>query len=114
MAAAAAQVKEDVTRLRLRLRGAVQGVGFRPFAYGLAARYGLAGFVRNDIEGVMLEVEGASTDAFVEALRRELPPLARLDAMEIERIFPQGRRWFRHRVDAGKKSWRPGADKNSR
>ena len=61
--------QSEVTRLRLRLRGAVQGVGFRPFAYGLRRAYWLAGFVRNDAEGVMLEVEGARPDAFVEALR---------------------------------------------
>ena len=84
------QGREQATRLRLRLRGAVQGVGFRPFAYGLAARYGLAGFVRNDAEGVLVEVEGERVEDFTEALRRELPPLARLDAMESEWLFPRG------------------------
>ena len=51
------------------MRGVVQGVGFRPFAYGLAARLGLSGFVRNDSEGVLIEIEGARAHAFVEALR---------------------------------------------
>ena len=46
------------TRLRLRITGVVQGVGFRPFVYGLAQRYGLTGFVGNDSNGVFVEVQG--------------------------------------------------------
>ncbi len=46
-------------RLRVRVRGAVQGVGFRPFVHGLAHKFALGGFVRNDAHGVLLEVEGA-------------------------------------------------------
>jgi hydrogenase maturation protein HypF len=94
MVVAALQAKSETTRLRLRLRGAVQGVGLRPFAYGLAVRYGLVGFVRNDAEGVLLEVEGAGVADFAEALRRELPPLARLDAVESELLFPIGDQSF--------------------
>lgn len=94
MHAAPAEAKTEMTRLRLRLRGAVQGVGFRPFAFGLAARYGLGGFVRNDAQGVTLEVEGAETADYVAALRRELPPLARLDALEIEPVALRGDRLF--------------------
>jgi hydrogenase maturation protein HypF len=94
MDAAATDAKTEMTRLRLRLRGAVQGVGFRPFAFGLAARYGLGGFVRNDAQGVTLEVEGEETANYVAALRRELPPLARVDAMEIEPVAPRGDRLF--------------------
>ena len=52
--------------------------------------YGLGGFVRNDADGVLLEVEGVRYGHFVAALRRELPPLARLDAIEIEAIAPRG------------------------
>jgi hydrogenase maturation protein HypF len=91
---AAREARRDVTRLRLRLSGAVQGVGFRPFAYGLAARFSLGGFVRNDAEGVTLEVEGEQAQEFVAALRRELPPLARLDGVEIDTIAPRGERAF--------------------
>jgi acylphosphatase len=53
---------EDTTaspRLRLRVRVAVQGVGFPPFTLGLAREFELDGFVRNDAERVLLEVEGA-------------------------------------------------------
>ncbi len=71
-------------RLRLRVRGVVQGVGFRPFAFGLARRYGLSGFVLNDSEGVLIEVQGASVEDFRTALRAEAPALARIDAVEVE------------------------------
>ncbi|MFC3162670.1 carbamoyltransferase HypF [Ciceribacter thiooxidans] len=71
-------------RLRLRVRGVVQGVGFRPFAFGLARRYGLCGFVLNDSEGVLIEIEGGAVDEFRTALRAEAPVLARIDAVEVE------------------------------
>lgn len=83
MALAAPQRRSDDRRLRLRVRGVVQGVGFRPFAYGLAARLSLAGFVRNDSEGVLIEIEGARPEAFVSELRRAPPPLARISAIEV-------------------------------
>jgi hydrogenase maturation protein HypF len=89
MARAVRQRETASRRLRLRLRGAVQGVGMRPFVHGLAARFSLSGFVRNDAEGVLIEVEGF-VENFVAALRAELPPLARLDACECEEIFPRG------------------------
>ncbi len=77
-------------RLRLRVRGAVQGVGFRPFAYGLAIRLALSGFVRNGPDGVVLEIEGARADEFLDRLRGAPPPLARIDAIDVERIAPLG------------------------
>ncbi len=72
----------DGTRgLHIHLSGIVQGVGFRPFVYGLARRYALAGWVRNSSSGVDIEVDGsaAALDAFARALTGELPPLARID-----------------------------------
>ena len=74
-------------RRRLLVRGLVQGVGFRPFVYRLARRFGLAGFVRNGPDGVVIEIEGAATGAFVDCLRAELPPLARIDTL-IESELP--------------------------
>ena len=44
--------------LRVAIRGAVQGVGFRPFIFRLASELGLAGWVNNSVQGVFLEVEG--------------------------------------------------------
>uniref|UniRef100_E6VKL5 Carbamoyltransferase HypF n=1 Tax=Rhodopseudomonas palustris (strain DX-1) TaxID=652103 RepID=E6VKL5_RHOPX len=84
----------DATRARVRVRGAVQGVGFRPFVYHLAQRYRLGGFVANDAEGVLIEVEGAALPEFIAALRSEAPPLARVDAIETEALHARGDRDF--------------------
>lgn len=76
----------DGTRLRLRVSGAVQGVGFRPYVFGLATRYRLAGFVANDPHGVIIEVEGDRTSDFITALPLEKPPLARIDQISVQEI----------------------------
>ncbi len=72
-------------RWRIRVRGIVQGVGFRPFIYGLAIRLNLSGFVRNDSEGVQIEIEGmlSALELFSVALASEKPPLAQINAVEI-------------------------------
>ncbi len=71
------------------ISGRVQGVGFRPFVFRLAARFGLSGHVRNAPEGVLLEAQGnaASLDSFARALRDDLPPLARMTAC-VEQPLP--------------------------
>ncbi|MGZ4292292.1 MAG: carbamoyltransferase HypF [Gaiellaceae bacterium] len=81
-----------VERRRFRVGGVVQGVGFRPFVFGLAQRHGLAGFVLNDGTGVVIEAEGAAValDAFAAALRADAPSLARVDAVEVEPLPPAG------------------------
>ncbi|MCE1235522.1 MAG: carbamoyltransferase HypF [Hyphomicrobiales bacterium] len=84
-----------IERLRLRVRGAVQGVGMRPFVYSLATRFGLSGHVLNDGDGVAIEVEGVGIDAFRAALEAERPPLARFDAIEATRLAPRGEDGFR-------------------
>jgi len=81
-------------RLRVRVRGTVQGVGFRPYVYGLAQRFELGGFVFNDAEGVLIEIEGMRVPEFVRALRREAPPLARIEAVETEAAVPSGETHF--------------------
>jgi hydrogenase maturation protein HypF len=75
----------DMRSAKIHVTGIVQGVGFRPFVYGLAARLGLNGWVRNTSAGVDILVDGAtsSIDAFVNALKSELPPLARIDSMDV-------------------------------
>ena len=85
----------ETARLRIRLRGAVQGVGMRPFVHGLAARHGIAGFVLNDGDGVVIEAEGVGLSAFVAALTAEKPPLAAIDALVSEAIPPTGETGFR-------------------
>jgi hydrogenase maturation protein HypF len=70
--------------------GTVQGVGFRPFVYSVAARLGLSGFVGNDSEGVFAEVEGdpAAVEEFLAAVERDAPPLARIDAIVSKNMQP--------------------------
>lgn len=85
----------EIGRLRLRLRGAVQGVGMRPFVHGLAARHGVSGFVLNDGDGVVIEAEGVDLERFVAALGAEKPPLAAIDALEREAIPATGEAGFR-------------------
>jgi hydrogenase maturation protein HypF len=69
---------------KIHITGIVQGVGFRPFIFGLADRFALAGWVRNTSAGVDIEVDGIkeSLEAFILAIRTGLPPLARIDAMD--------------------------------
>jgi hydrogenase maturation protein HypF len=80
-----------VVRRALRVRGAVQGVGFRPFVHGLATSLALDGFVINDLGGVLIEVEGSATSLadFVRRLRTDAPPLARVESIEIANVAPQ-------------------------
>ena len=79
-------------RTRVRVHGTVQGVGFRPFVYRLASELGLRGFVRNDSQGVLLEVEGApaAVAGFLARLRQEAPPLAVIERVESEECSPAG------------------------
>ena len=86
-----------IERRRYRVRGVVQGVGFRPFVYGAARRHRLGGFVLNDGEGVLIEIEGesAALDAFAETLAGEVPPLADVQAITVESMPPSGERGFR-------------------
>jgi hydrogenase maturation protein HypF len=79
-------------RLRARVEGTVQGVGFRPFVYRLAGELGLAGWVLNDERGVLLEAEGdpAVLDDFVVRLAADAPPLASVERIATEDVVPTG------------------------
>jgi hydrogenase maturation protein HypF len=70
-----------VARRRIEVHGIVQGVGFRPFVYRVAAELGLDGWVRNDAAGVTIEVEGepARVERMVTRVRAEAPRRARID-----------------------------------
>jgi hydrogenase maturation protein HypF len=72
---------------RLRVRGVVQGVGFRPFVYRLARDHGITGWVRNDGEGVEIHAEGASEalDVFVKGFAAP-PPASRIASLEVETV----------------------------
>jgi hydrogenase maturation protein HypF len=73
-------------RLRVRVRGLVQGVGFRPFVHQLATANGLTGWVRNDEQGVLFEAQGAAADQMARWMTERAPPLARVDAVEVEEL----------------------------
>ncbi len=79
-------------RTRVHVEGIVQGVGFRPFVYALAARLGLAGHVRNDSSGVLVEIEGPASRVvdFLASLQLEAPPLARIERVSTTAIAPNG------------------------
>jgi hydrogenase maturation protein HypF len=75
-------------RLRIHVHGVVQGVGFRPFVYARAAASSLAGCVRNDSFGAVVEVEGDTDDIeqFLTSLSEHPPPLAVIESIDTQRI----------------------------
>jgi hydrogenase maturation protein HypF len=83
-------------RVRARVEGTVQGVGFRPFVYRLASELELSGHVLNDSRGVLLEVEAAAptVDRFLERLSAEAPPLARVERVLTDELPSTGQRGF--------------------
>jgi hydrogenase maturation protein HypF len=83
-------------RLRIQLRGIVQGVGFRPFVHRLAEERQLGGWVLNSSAGLVTEVEGTRTalDSFVEAVRHEAPPLAWIQEMQVSEVAALGETAF--------------------
>jgi hydrogenase maturation protein HypF len=86
-----------VERRAIAVQGIVQGVGFRPFVYGLASRLELSGFVQNRMGGVWIEVEGdvRSLEHFLTELATKPPPLARIDQLNWERRPTKGDCQFR-------------------
>jgi hydrogenase maturation protein HypF len=98
----------SVERAKIIVRGAVQGVGFRPFVYRLAGELGLNGWVLNSTRGVFLEVEGGgeSVRRFLLRLEREKPPRAIIQSLEFAILDPAGYRNFeiRYSDESGEKS----------
>ena len=84
-------------RRAIVIRGIVQGVGFRPFVFGVAARLKLVGFVRNDDGQVTIEAEGEPSvlDRFVAEISEHPPALARIESVWWERREPLGDHEFR-------------------
>ena len=80
-----ASILAGAERRRIRVTGTVQGVGFRPFVYRQAVGLGLAGFVRNDSQGVLIEAEG-DRQALKELCRivaETPPPLAVVESVHV-------------------------------
>jgi len=80
----------------IRVRGIVQGVGFRPFVYRLAHTHALTGWVLNGEQGVEIFVEGAEQDlqAFTDSLKTQPPPAASIAELRVEAAEPEGFREF--------------------
>jgi hydrogenase maturation protein HypF len=87
---------EPCVRVEVRVEGIVQGVGFRPFVHALAARFGLAGRVGNDVSGVFVEAEGvrAAVAGFLTAIERDRPPLAVIERVVVTETPPTGAAGF--------------------
>jgi hydrogenase maturation protein HypF len=84
-------------RRAIAIQGTVQGVGFRPYVFGLASSLDLGGFVRNGTGGVRIEVEGerSSLDQFVSRVIANPPPLALIERWSCSDRQPTGERKFR-------------------
>lgn len=85
-----------IQRLHIVIRGAVQGVGFRPFIYRLATSMNLPGWVTNSPQGVFVEVEGEKhfLDTFLLRIEKEKPPRASIQSLECSLLDPVGLKTF--------------------
>jgi hydrogenase maturation protein HypF len=83
-------------RLRIRITGLVQGVGFRPFVYRLAGELGLNGCIRNDTTGVLIDAEGDEErlDEFLIRLESDKPPVSRIYSLQYSFLEGKGLRGF--------------------
>ncbi len=81
---------EFIARLKVVIRGAVQGVGFRPFIYRLATEMNLVGWVSNSPQGVFLEVEGTveKLQTFLLRVQREKPQISYIQSLEPSWLDP--------------------------
>ncbi|WP_458403969.1 carbamoyltransferase HypF [Methanobrevibacter sp.] len=79
---------------KILTQGIVQGVGFRPYVYRLASDLNLKGHVRNLGNVVEIIVEGKNTNEFIERLPKELPPIAKIDSMDVSDIEIGGHATF--------------------
>jgi hydrogenase maturation protein HypF len=85
-----------INRLRIEVEGIVQGVGFRPFIFRLAATHGISGWVKNTSGGVIIEAEGEAdaVSAFLNDISAEAPPLAVITDLRSSRIDTVGEKGF--------------------
>lgn len=87
-------------RLRLTIRGTVQGVGFRPFLYRLATEMDLSGWAANSPQGVILEVEGGveQLHGFQRRVEQERPPHSHVESVQAEFLPVVGYQGFEIRA----------------
>lgn len=92
MVPVAGRAEGEKVSYEVKIKGIVQGVGFRPFLYRLARQYNLSGWVRNGSDGVLLVVEGdnAPVEAFFRRLTGELPRQASIRYLKKKKVPPSG------------------------
>jgi acylphosphatase len=83
------RIAPNAVAVDIRVRGRVQGVGFRPMVYRIARELGLSGEARNDPNGVLIRVAGDEDIIadLVRRLEREAPALARIDGIRQDRVL---------------------------
>ena len=76
---------------KIQIKGIVQGVGFRPFVYGLAEKYTITGWVCNSSAGVEIIANGQESEisSFISTIKTQPPPLSKIDSVKIEEIAPE-------------------------
>ena len=89
--------------LSLKIQGAVQGVGFRPFIYRLATELGLTGWVNNSSSGVTVEIEGerSQLETFLACLKSQAPPLSDIQSVNVSQLPLVGNRDFTIKTSTG-------------
>ncbi|HAZ31466.1 MAG TPA: carbamoyltransferase HypF [Dehalococcoidia bacterium] len=101
----ALQIEPDTRKLaRIRVRGVVQGVGFRPFIFRLAHEHDLTGWVRNTSSEVDIEVEGEEIDRFLVDLEDKAPPMALIERVTTTIHPPKGYTEFEIKDSLAQKS----------
>lgn len=80
----------ELARVKISVKGVVQGVGFRPFVYNLAKSLRLKGYVNNSSKGVTIEIEGDNVEIFVDRLTKEAPPLSQIMSVDVIPMPYQG------------------------
>src|SRR5436309_4020029 len=97
------RIRRMIAARSIRVRGVVQGVGFRPFVFRLARANSLAGWVLNEEEGVDIHLEGAepALDAFLDDLAAQPPPAAQITGIDVSPSEAAGLREFTIRESRG-------------
>ena len=94
-------------RKNIIIKGIVQGVGFRPFIHKLVKNYNLSGWVLNSNQGVEMDIEGKTEELnnFISDIKKKLPPLARIEKIEVNQLPLIGYKGFPDMIQDEKGWW---------
>jgi len=94
-------------RVKIFVSGIVQGVGFRPYVYRLAKKYNICGFVKNTIDGVIIEAQGHDTsiEAFSSLIKEKPPALAKIKLFTVQPVSLKDEKVFRIEKSNGSKQY---------